>query len=253
MNLSAVSVGLPGATPQAVIAELAPRIEESGFRGLWLNDTPGGDSLAGLAVAAGVTTRLQLATGVIPIDRRPPAEIDAHLDGLPLGRVTIGIGSGGPRDALRRVTEAIAVLDGRVSVVVGALGPKMRRLGAERADGILLNWFTPAAAAEAMADLHRDAAGRSTRGVLYARTIVDPEALPAMHAEAAGYERVAAYAANFARLGFTALDTTIDGTAGLADPVTKYTNVVDELVLRAVTADGSLASYQRFIGAVAAA
>jgi len=252
VNLSAVSIGLPGATPHDTIRELAPQLEALGFRTLWLNDTQGGDSLAGLAVAAAVTTSLRLATGVIPLDRRPASEIAARLGDLPIDRLTIGIGSGGPHDALRRVAEGLDVLGTRTQVLVGALGPKMRLLGAQRADGILLNWLTPATAAEAMADLRRDAAGRWVRGVLYARTIVEPAALPALQAEAAGYQRSGSYAANFARLGITAIESTIDGTTGLADSVAQYTKSVDELVLRAVTGATTLESYQRFIGAVAA-
>ncbi|MEP6481967.1 MAG: LLM class flavin-dependent oxidoreductase [Rhodoglobus sp.] len=253
MNLSAVSIGLPGATAPRVLRELAPHIERLGFRGLWLNDTPTGDSLAGLAVAAGVTSGLRLGTGVIPLDRRSPAKISSRLADLPLERVTIGIGSGGPRDALRRVGEGIDVLAPRVDLLVGALGPRMRRLGAERANGILLNWLTPATAAQAMADLHRDAAGRPVRGVLYARTIVDPGALPALRKEAAGYQGSGSYAANFERLGITALDSTIDGTTGLPERIGQYTTAVDELVLRVVTTTTTIGDYQRFIEAVAAA
>jgi alkanesulfonate monooxygenase SsuD/methylene tetrahydromethanopterin reductase-like flavin-dependent oxidoreductase (luciferase family) len=253
VNLAAVSIGLPGATDHGILRELAPQIEALGFRGLWLNDTPHGDSLAGLAVAAGVTTSLQLATGVIPLDRRPASEIAARLGDLPLARFTLGIGSGGPKGALARVAEGIEVLRPKTAVLVGALGPKMRKLGAERADGVLLNWLTPATAAEAMADLHRDAVGRPTRGVLYVRTIVDPEALPALKAEAAGYQSAGPYAANFARLGITALDATIDGTVDLAAKIARYTDVVDELVLRVVTERAALAAYQRFVEAVAGA
>ncbi len=253
MNLSRVSIGLPGATPHDILRELAPQIEALGFSTLWLNDSPAGDSLAGLAVVAAVTTRLSLASGVIPLDRRPAAEIAARLGDLPSHRLAIGIGSGGPHDALRRVAEGVDVLSGRVTVLVGALGPKMRKLGAQTADGILLNWLTPSTAAAAMADLRRDAAGRTVRGVLYARTVVQADALPALRQEAVGYQGIGSYAANFARLGITALESTIDGTTGLANSVATYTDQVDELVLRAVTAVTTLESYQRFIVTVAAA
>ncbi len=253
MNLAAVSIGLPGATDHGILRELAAQLEALGFRGLWLNDTTQGDSLAGLAVAAEVTTSLHLASGVIPLDRRPASEIAARLEDLPLARFTLGIGSGGPRGALARVAEGIDLLRPKAAVVVGALGPKMRKLGAERADGVLLNWLTPATAADAMKDLRRDAAGRPTRGVLYARTIVAPEALPALKAEAARYQSAGVYAANFARLGITALDATIDGTVDLAGSISRYTDVVDELVLRVVTQHPALAAYQRFVEAVAKA
>ncbi|HEX6956233.1 MAG TPA: LLM class flavin-dependent oxidoreductase, partial [Agromyces sp.] len=68
---AAVSLGLPGTTDRETLRALAPRLERLGFHALWLNDVPGGDSLAGLRAAGEVTDRLRLATGVIPLDRRP--------------------------------------------------------------------------------------------------------------------------------------------------------------------------------------
>lgn len=225
-----VSIGLPGATPADALRSLAPRIEAAGFHGLWLNDTPDGDALAGLAIAARATSTLHLGVGVAPLDRRPAREIaDAVLAlGLPQDRLTVGVGSGGPRGALARVGDGVALLRDALSapVIVGALGPRMRALAAERADGVLLNWLTPAAAAAA-----RDPRGST---VLYARTALDRADLPALDAEAARYGAAPAYAANFAREGFGPLDTVIR-PGGLASAVRAYD--VDELVLRAVAAD----------------
>jgi alkanesulfonate monooxygenase SsuD/methylene tetrahydromethanopterin reductase-like flavin-dependent oxidoreductase (luciferase family) len=255
MDLDRISIGLPGATAHGTLRQLAPQIEAAGFRGLWLNDTPDGDSLAGLEIAAIATTRLALATGVIPLDRRPANEIAGRLAGLPADRLTIGIGSGGPTHALARVAEAIEILRPLAPVLVGALGPKMRRLGAQHSDGVLLNWLTPATATAAVDDMRRDAAGRQVRAALYVRTIVAPEALPALAAEAAGYQSSGSYAANFERLGIRAIDAIVDGSApgALAGRVREYLESVDELVLRVVTGSTTLASYLRFIEAVVAA
>jgi alkanesulfonate monooxygenase SsuD/methylene tetrahydromethanopterin reductase-like flavin-dependent oxidoreductase (luciferase family) len=255
--LSHVSIGLPGSTAHDVLRQLAPRIEAAGFRGLWLNDTPTGDSLAGLRVAGDVTTRLHLGTGVIPLDRRSASAIASSLPGLPAERLTLGVGAGGPKDALRRVTAGVAELRGATSaeLVVGALGPRMRRLGAERADGVLLSWLSPAAAERAMADLRRDAEGRPVRGILYARTAVEAEALGALEREAEQYASYPAYAANFERTGERAIESTIDGTAPvrLRERIAAYTAVVDELVLRAVPSEVSLEGYARFVELAAAA
>ncbi|CAN5346384.1 hypothetical protein BH11ACT4_BH11ACT4_16160 [soil metagenome] len=252
MNLSNVSIGLVGATPHDVLRTLGPQIEAAGFRGLWLNDGPDGDSISGLRAVAEVTTTLRLSTGVIPLDRRSAPEILADLHGLPLDRVAIGVGSGGPKNALARVAEAVEILRPEVTVLVGALGPKMRALGAAKADGILLSWLTPDDARDAMADLRRDAAGNAARGVLYARTAVDTASLPVLRAEADRYASYPQYAANFERLGLDPIDAAIDGTAGLSARVDEYAAIVDELVLRAITEDATLATYQRFIGTVAA-
>ncbi|NUT57575.1 MAG: LLM class flavin-dependent oxidoreductase [Agromyces sp.] len=135
--------------------------------------------------------------------------------------------------ALRQATDA--------AVVVGALGPRMRRLAAEEADGVLLNWLTPDVAAEATAQLRRDARERSVRSILYARTIAEEAARPALEAEATGYETVPSYAANFERAGIRAIDATIDDAARLG-----AFDVVDEVVLRAITPNGSLAELERF-------
>ena len=71
------------------------------------------------------------------------------------------------------------------------------------------------------------------RSVLYVRTIAEPDARPVLEREAARYETVPSYAANFEHLGIRAIDATLDGAARLAD-----FDVVDEIVLRADHADG---------------
>ncbi|CAN5349546.1 hypothetical protein BH11ACT5_BH11ACT5_12130 [soil metagenome] len=237
MDLSRVSIGLPGATPHEVLVALAPQIEAAGFRGLWLNDNPGGDSLAGLAAVAPVTSVLHLGTGVIPLDRRPAASILQALGDLPLDRLSLGVGTGAARHGLALVEESAAELRAgtTASIVVGALGPKMRALAARVADGVLLNWITPEAVEPA-----------DTRTILYARTALFPDALPALREEAARYGSYPAYAANFARIGADPIDTTIQSVERIDD----YLAVVDELVLRVITREPTLAEYERFLAAV---
>ncbi|QEO10760.1 LLM class flavin-dependent oxidoreductase [Protaetiibacter larvae] len=254
-----MSLGLPGSLPLHTIREAAVAAESAGLHALWLNDTPGGDSLAGLAAAAGVTTGLQLATGVIPLDRLTASEIAGRVIelGLPRERLTLGVGSGAARHPVPLVAAGIVELEAllNVRVVLGALGPRMRRLGAERAHGLLLSWLTPETAAVARAEATAAAIeqGRRTvpRVVLYARTITEPAARPALETESARYESYPSYAANFARLGHGALAATIGAEPGsLADGITAYAGAVDELVLRAITGDDSAAAIRRFVDAV---
>lgn len=239
-----VSIGLPGSTPADVLTALAPRIERLGFSALWLNDVPGGDSLAGLRTVAAATETLRLATGVIPLDRRPADSLELH--GLPTRRTTIGIGSGGARRPLALVADGVTTIRRATDapIVVGALGPRMRRLAAERADGVLYNWLVPDAAAEAVAELRTAAGDRAVRAVLYVRTITEqaPAARSALEREAARYESVPSYAANFDRLGIRAMDTTLSAGERLVE-----FDVVDEVVLRAITPGGSLAELERFV------
>ncbi len=206
---------------------------------------PGGDSLDGLRVVAPVTETLGLATGVIPLDRRPADTLDLH--GLPASRTTLGIGSGAARHPLGLVRNGIATLRAATdaAIVVGALGPKMRRLAAERSDGVLLNWLTPRAALDAAREARTvagEAGTASPRVVLYVRTIAEAAARTVLEREAARYESVPSYAANFERLGIRAMDATVTDAAGLA----AY-DVVNEVVLRAITPSNSLDELERFV------
>lgn len=250
-----ISIGVAAALGADAIGRLAPAVERAGFASLWVNDTPGADSLAALAAAAKTTSTLTLATGVVPIDRRPPAEIAEAVrsTGVPPERLVLGIGSGGlRRGAVDAVEAAVGDLRGRAEladarIVVGALGPRMRALAASDADGVLLSWLTPDAAA-AQASEQRAQAPR-THVTLYVRTALDPSAEPLRDEEARRYGGYPAYAANFARLGIDPLDTVLpprDGR-GFAEGAAAYAASVDELVLRAITSGGELDEYVRFV------
>jgi alkanesulfonate monooxygenase SsuD/methylene tetrahydromethanopterin reductase-like flavin-dependent oxidoreductase (luciferase family) len=127
----------------------------------------------------------------------------------------------------------------------------MRLLGAEHADGVLLSWLPPDIAAEQAEELR--AAGRSAQGeapriALYARTIVDDAARPALEREAAQYASYPAYAANFARLGIQSIDTTLPRAGDdLVAGVAAYRASIDELVLRAITPTGSIDDLLAFV------
>ncbi|MDR6200968.1 alkanesulfonate monooxygenase SsuD/methylene tetrahydromethanopterin reductase-like flavin-dependent oxidoreductase (luciferase family) [Microbacterium sp. SORGH_AS428] len=226
-----LSLGLAGALGPDLIAALAPAAEEAGFATLWVNDTPTGDAVAALAAAAKRTHRIGLATGVVPLDRREPDSLVSALQAaeVPTDRLTVGIGSGSARThqlaLVERGIEALRAGVPGAQVVVGALGPRMRRLATSVADGQLLNWLTPdAAAAQREPD---------SRTILYVRTAFDAAALPRLLAEADTYAGYPAYAANFARLGFSARDTVITSLHDTAR-VSAYRAAVDEVVLRVI-------------------
>lgn len=249
MRRGAVSLGVAGSLGPEAIAEIAVAVERAGFDTLWVNDTPDGDALAALAAAAHVTQRLRLATGVVPVDRRPAAEIAAEVAslGLPADRLTIGIGSGiAKAGALARVRDAVDVLRdaGVPRVIVGALGPKMRHLGAERAQGVLLNWVPPTEARAQAEALHAVAPGAHV--AVYVRTAISSAARERLDAETARYASFPNYAANFARMGVDAADTTICDVTDLADALDAYTAAADEVVLRAIVPDDTVAAYVEF-------
>lgn len=237
-----LSVGIAATLDHGIVAELAPRLEQLGFATLWVNDTPGADALASLAVAAATTQRLRLGAGVIPMDRRPPATVLAAVasHALPQHRLVLGVGSGARRgrgvlDAVRtELAELRAGTEARV--VLGALGPGMRRLAAEAADGPLLSWLTPGRAGAIARELRCPT-------VLYVRAAFDEAARSLLEAEATRYAGYPAYAAHFAREAIAPLDTVVD-----RDParVAAYREAVDEVVLRAIVADEKPADYLRF-------
>lgn len=247
-----ISLGIAGSLGPDAAAELAPLLEESGFHALWINDTPGGDALEVAAAAARETETLRVATGVIPVDRRPPSEIletIARLE-IPEDRLTIGIGSGQTRaGALDLVAESLRTLrEGtRATLAVGALGPKMRTLAGTHADAAVLSWLTPEAAAAQTQELHDLApAGRA---VLYARANATPDARARLEEEADRYATYPAYARHFSRHGFGARDTVLPetGDSPIAPRLAEYAAAVDEIVLRAITPTDAVDEYLEFL------
>jgi alkanesulfonate monooxygenase SsuD/methylene tetrahydromethanopterin reductase-like flavin-dependent oxidoreductase (luciferase family) len=234
-----VSIGVAAAVGPEVVGWLAPAIEEAGFHALWVNDIPGKDALAVLEAAARATTRLTLATGVLPVDRRPTRRIVADIASrrLPQDRLVVGIGSGGAtngalalvEDAARELRQALTA-----RVVVGALGPKMRRLAVTESDGALLSWLTPEIAQRQAAEA-REAAS-DPHLALYVRTALDAAAHERMDAEKRRYSAIGAYAANFARNDMLVDETVLDVSSQLVPQrLAQYRDAVDEVVLRAIT------------------
>ena len=258
MTSATVSLGVAGSLGPGLIAAIARAVEAAGFHALWVNDTPDGDALAALAAAAVVTEQLVLATGVVPLDRRGPAEILAALQRIEAEgeRVVVGVGSGGARTGqLALVRDGVArIRDGSgVGVVVGALGPRMRELAARDADGPLLSWLTPAAAAEQSREAHELAPATGVR--LYVRAAADSAGRERMRQEAARYATYPNYAANFARLGFGADATVLPapGSDDIASGLAEYLGAADEVVLRALPATDDVGAYEHFVSRAAAA
>jgi alkanesulfonate monooxygenase SsuD/methylene tetrahydromethanopterin reductase-like flavin-dependent oxidoreductase (luciferase family) len=148
-------------TPDSLTADLAERVEASGYRSLWVNHPPDEDGLGRLAKMAAATTRITLGTAVVPIGAVPPDAILRRIDetGMLPERLRLGIGSGSGPQPLRRMADAVAYLRERTpaEIVVGALGPRMRQLGATLADGVLLGSVTPELARAAAEEIRTQA------------------------------------------------------------------------------------------------
>src|SRR3990172_5201540 len=116
----------------------ATRIEELGFDSVWTSEHvffyfPTSDALTTLAAAAAITSRIRLGTAVLLLPLRPAAlaakEITS-VDVLSGGRLTLGIGRGGPGRG------------GPPLWIAGRSDAAMRR-AARLGDGYLPSLFSP--------------------------------------------------------------------------------------------------------------
>ncbi|MEZ4521764.1 MAG: LLM class flavin-dependent oxidoreductase [Thermomicrobiales bacterium] len=236
--------GIAAAVDNETVKAVAKAAEDAGYSSFWVNDTPGADGLECLQEAASVTNNIMLGVGVIPIGRRPAASIaeDVKKYDLPQDRLWLGIGSPGPKGALANAREAIDTLHDQLecAVVLAALGPRMVDLSGELADGVLLNWITPAFAAtsrERVEDAAREAGRDAPLIMSYVRAGLLPEAEDEIMVQANRYASVPAYAAHFERQGVDAHLTVLRGKNPpvLQAGIREFEAILDESVVRAIT------------------
>jgi alkanesulfonate monooxygenase SsuD/methylene tetrahydromethanopterin reductase-like flavin-dependent oxidoreductase (luciferase family) len=240
-----------------MIRETAREAESLGYTSFWVNHPGATDGLVSLAQAARDTRRLDLGVGVIPLNTRGPASIaeGVRATALPLDRLLLGVGSPNP-GSLARVRDGVGALRAALAtrVVVAALGPKMCRLAGEVADGVLFNWLTPEYARRS-ADLVREGAAAARRPVpklcAYVRIALGRAAFDRMHAEASRYAAIPAYGANFARMGLAPVETCIlaESAAAIPPALAAWNGVIDEVVVRAITAEDTLADHLALVRA----
>ena len=243
----------------AVAANAAPEVirvsardaEALGYNSFWVNYPGSVDGLAALARAARETRRVEIGVGVIPLQTRGPDSIDegVRANALPLDRLLLGVGSAGP-GALRRVREGVARLRSRLAVrlFVAALGPRMCRLAGEVADGVLFNWLTAEHARRSAEWVNAGAAaaGRQPPALYaYVRLALGSAGRERLLAEGARYAAIPAYADHFARMRVEPVETAIAAQNPDAIPLAllRWQGVVDEVVLRAITAGDTVEQY----------
>lgn len=254
--------GIAAAVDHKIVREVAREAEDRGYSSFWVNDTPGNDGLAALAVAAKVTSTISLGVGVVPLDRRPADSIadDVERLGLPQDRLYLGVGSGADPKGLTLVRGGTGRLHERLSapVIVAALGPKMSALAGEVSEGVLFNWQIPTfAQASGRWVLNAAAEVNRPRPLLmtYVRTALLPHAEARLVEEASRYASFPKYAAHFERMGVAARHTAVssDDATSLQTEIAVYEQVVDETVVRAITADDSASSIMELLRACAPA
>jgi len=176
---------------------LAREVETCGYDTAWAAEAAGADAFTTMAIIASHTTRLRVASGVVPIQTRTPivqAMTATTLAHVAPGRIALGIGVSSPiivgqwhglpfRKPIEHMRETVQVLrlalsgervtfEGEfyriknfrlslppkpVKIYLGALGPKMLELAGEVADGVLLNWLSPESVATSIGHLEAGA------------------------------------------------------------------------------------------------
>jgi 5,10-methylenetetrahydromethanopterin reductase len=167
-----VSVGASPRESLRQFGELAADIESCGFDAIWVVDFQLGlkDVYAALAIAALNTHRIMLGTGVTNLITRHPtvtANAITAIAELSDGRAVLGLGAGAtavyaanqPRSSIEDMSRGVAMLRGLLSgnatevsgqkvtlytahrhvpIYVSASQPRMLKLAAELADGVIL-------------------------------------------------------------------------------------------------------------------
>jgi alkanesulfonate monooxygenase SsuD/methylene tetrahydromethanopterin reductase-like flavin-dependent oxidoreductase (luciferase family) len=227
-----------------LLSALAHEVAALGYGSFWINDGGGAaaDGLAGLAIVATAEPSLHLGVGVLPLDRRTPADIAREIEdlGLPLARLRLGVGSGSatrkPLVLVRHGVEDLRLIVPGARIYIAALGPWMSRLAGEIADGVLFNWAIPerlGEMSELVAEGEREAGRRPIERWAYVRVAVGPDARERLAAEARRYARSPAYGRAFAAMGRPFEEVGI-AAEDLRPQLSPYREVLDGVVVRAL-------------------
>jgi probable F420-dependent oxidoreductase len=236
--------GMIDALPTPEARRAAQLVEELGFGAIWVAEAVGRDPFVSSALLLGATERLAVATGIANIYARDPMAMNAAhktlAEAFP-NRFLLGLGvshghlvSGVRKhdwskpyshmvDYLDRMDSALFMASGPSGDpgrVLAALGPKMLRLSAERANGAHPYFTTP----------EHTAIARDTMGP-YA--LLAPEQMVVLETDPTEARRIARagmkiyiglpnYWNNLARLGFTEDDRDDGGSDRLVDAIVAW-------------------------------
>lgn len=214
-------LGVAAGLDRGVAAELARLCEGLGYRSAWSNDHPGASGMETASAFHEAAPAIEVGVAVLALDRHDPDGIAAKADeeGLDPGRLWVGIGAGFTNTPLRVVREGLTelrkALPASARIAVAAMGPKMCALAGAEADGVFLNWMTPARAAWARDRVREGAeqAGREEMPTIfgYVRVAVGDDASERLLKEESFYRQLhPGYIKHFESLGAE------HGTVGIA-------------------------------------
>ncbi len=236
-----VWTGVLDTVPSAESQRIAGQIEEVGFRTLWIPEAVGRDPFVTATLLLSATSTIHVATGIANVyarDAMTMASTQRSLEEAFPGRFLLGLGVSHYHlvdrvrhhdyskpysymvNFLDEMDNALFMAVGpseRPATVLAALGPKMLRLSAERADGAH-PYFVP---------VEHTAQARE---ILGPDPILAPEQMVVLETDRqraldiarkgmAVYLRAPNYVNNLKRLGFTDDDIAGGGSEGLVDAI----------------------------------
>jgi 5,10-methylenetetrahydromethanopterin reductase len=182
--------------PFEELVEAVAMAEETGYRSVWVPDHGLWEPFSLLAALAQRSSAIGLATGVVTTPSRDPgamASAASTLAEVSGARFALGLGSG-PESRVERIGSYVAALRDRVGdipVFLAGLGPRMVDLAGRVADGVVMNWCTPARVRRA-----RDRLPGHVAVAVYVRACLGHDqthALEALRPHVAMYASIPAY------------------------------------------------------------
>ncbi|MGB7861580.1 MAG: hypothetical protein WBM90_13875 [Acidimicrobiia bacterium] len=251
--------GIDASVPVDVACDVAAMVSAKRYTSFWVNGSPHEGALEILEAAAEIVD-LPLGVGVFPLPKISARELVTEIRrrGIPQDRLLLGVGSGRSPGALSEVREAVAIFRSEldVTVVTGAVGPKMTSLAGEISDGVIFTWSI---AAEIMASrsILDEAAGTANRPsptvISFVRCALLPEARHAVDERATAYGAIPHYKAVFERHGLEAVETVVTGRNRneLLPGIESEEAVLDMSVIRAIPSANTTDAIGRLVAACA--
>ena len=215
---------------------LAAAAEELGYPALWIPGFDGGHIFERCAMALEASSKLTIATGIVNIWRHDPSEVAQTTNKLRAnsgGRFLLGLGSshkyliGEEYDKISPIAKMRGYLDeldaGGIAAkdrLLGALGPMMLELSAERTAGSHPCFMPPEHTAAAREVLGEGPLLMPELGVILESDPVEARAIARSFASL--YFKGPNYANNLRRFGYTDEDFAGEGSDRLIDAVVAW-------------------------------